>query len=94
VEQVERADASLAALLELGFDVVMVTGDHSTPATYRAHTWHPVPVLLWGPHCRANATQGGFGETACLSGALGAVRGMDILPLTLAQAGRIAKFGA
>lgn len=94
VEQIELADKSLEALLELGFDVVMVTGDHSTPATYRAHSWHPVPVLLWGPDCRRNAAAGGFGETACLSGALGSIRGMDILPLTLAQAGRLGKFGA
>ncbi len=94
VEQIELADRSLAALLELGFDVVMVTGDHSTPATYRAHSWHPVPVLVWGPHCRVNGVAAGFGETACLSGALGSLRSMDILPLTLAHAGRVGKFGA
>lgn len=94
VQQVEVADESLAALLELGFDVVMVTGDHSTPATYKAHSWHPVPALIWGPHCRANAANDGFGETACLSGALGSIRGMDLLPLVLAQAGRLGKFGA
>jgi 2,3-bisphosphoglycerate-independent phosphoglycerate mutase len=94
VAEIEHADRSLAALLELGFDVVMVSGDHCTPATYRAHSWHPVPVLIWGPHGRANATAAGFGETACLSGALGAIRSMDILPLTLAQAGRVGKFGA
>jgi len=94
VEQIELADRSLAALLELGFDVVMVTADHSTPATYRAHSWHPVPVLIWGPHCRVNGVAGGFGETACLSGALGPLRGMDILPLVLAHAGRVGKFGA
>lgn len=94
VEQIELADASLGALLELGFDVVTVTGDHSTPATYAAHSWHPVPALVWGPDCRANATAGGFGETACLSGALGPLRAMDILPITLAHAGRVGKFGA
>ena len=94
VEQIELADETLAALLELGFDVVMATGDHSTPATYRAHSWHPIPALLWGPDTRRNFTDGGFGETACLTGALGPLRSMDILPLTLAHAGRIGKFGA
>ena len=93
VEQIERADATLAGLEELGFDTIMVTGDHSTPATYRAHSWHPVPLLIWGPHCRANGAAG-FGETACINGALGRVRSMDVLPLTLAQAGRLGKFGA
>jgi hypothetical protein len=29
-----------------------------------------------------------------LSGALGSLRSMDILPLTLAHAGRVGKFGA
>ena len=94
VEQIERADETASRLLEEGFDVVMVTGDHSTPATYRAHSWHPVPVLIWGPHCRANASLEGFGETACLTGALGSLRSMDLLPLVLAHAGRIGKFGA
>ncbi len=94
VEQVEIADQTLARLLELDFDVVMVTGDHSTPATCRAHSWHPIPVLIHGPHCRVNASQGGFGETACIAGALGPLRGMDVLPLVLAHAGRIAKYGA
>jgi 2,3-bisphosphoglycerate-independent phosphoglycerate mutase len=93
VEQIEGADQTLAALLELDFDVVAVTGDHSTPATYRAHSWHPVPVLIWGPHCRANGAPG-FGETACLQGALGQIRSMDVMPLVLAQAGRLEKFGA
>ena len=93
VEQIEAADQTLAALLALDFDVVAVTGDHSTPATYRAHSWHPIPVLIWGPHCRANGATG-FGETACLQGALGQIRSMDVLPLVLAQAGRLEKFGA
>jgi 2,3-bisphosphoglycerate-independent phosphoglycerate mutase len=51
-------------------------------------------VLIHGPHCRVNASQDGFGETACIVGALGPLRGMDVLPLVLAQAGRIGKYGA
>ena len=93
-EQIELADQTLAELLELNFDVVMVTGDHSTPATYRAHSWHPIPVLIHGPHCRANARQDGFGETSCITGALGPLRSMDVLPLVLAHAGRLGKYGA
>ena len=93
-EQIELADQTLAELLELNFDVVMVTGDHSTPATYRAHSWHPIPVLIRGPHCRANARQDGFGETSCITGALGPLRSMDVLPLVLAHAGRLGKYGA
>ena len=94
VEHIELADQTLERLLEIGFDVVMVTGDHSTPATYRAHSWHPIPVLVHGPDCRVNASQDGFGETACLTGALGPLLSMDVLPVVLAHAGRLAKYGA
>jgi 2,3-bisphosphoglycerate-independent phosphoglycerate mutase len=94
VEQIELADQTLAGLLELDFDVVMVTGDHSTPATYSAHSWHPIPMLIHGPHCRANAGQDGFGEMSCITGALGPLRSMDVLPLVLAHAGRLGKYGA
>lgn len=92
-EEIERADELLARLLELGFDVVVVTGDHSTPATMRSHSWHPVPLLLWGPHCRGG-DDGGFGERACQGGPLGQLRSVDVVPLALAQADRLRKFGA
>ncbi len=94
VKEIENADRVAERLLENDFDVVMVTGDHSTPAVMASHSWHPVPVLISGGPCRANAGGDGFGETACLQGALGTFPSMDLLPLVLAQAGRIGKFGA
>ena len=94
VKEIEIADRVAERLLENDFDVVMVTGDHSTPAAMASHSWHPVPVLIAGGPCRANAGGDGFGETACLQGALGIFASMDLLPLVLAQAGRIGKFGA
>ena len=90
----EEVDAQIPRIEALGPAAFVVTSDHSTPAVHKAHSWHPVPALIWGPHCRSNAAVGGFGETACLSGALGSIRGMDLLPLVLAQAGRLGKFGA
>jgi 2,3-bisphosphoglycerate-independent phosphoglycerate mutase len=94
VLEIEAADRLAERLLENDFDVVMVTGDHSTPAVMQRHSWHPVPVLISGGPCRANAGENVFGETACLQGALGTFPSMDLLPQVLAQAGRLGKFGA
>jgi len=92
VHEIEKADGVLARLVEK-FDVVMVTGDHSTPSSMRAHSWHPVPLLIVGENCRASGGSG-FGERACAQGALGHVRSNEIMPLVLAHAGRLRKFGA
>jgi len=92
VAEIEKADGALARLVK-EFDVVMVTGDHSTPSSMRAHSWHPVPLLIASENCRASSG-GGFGERACAQGALGHVRSNEIMPLVLAHAGRLKKFGA
>lgn len=92
VVEIEKADGVLGRLVEQ-FDVVMVTGDHSTPSSMRAHSWHPVPLLIASDDCRANGSVG-FGERACAQGALGRVRSSEIMPLVLAHARRLKKFGA
>ena len=74
-------------------DVLLVTGDHSTPSSMAMHSWHPVPVLLRAARARVDDVTA-FGESACLRGSLGTVRGVDLMPLMLAHAGRLAKFGA
>lgn len=95
VKAIEVADGLLGRLLKEpgGWAVVMVTGDHSTPAVMRSHSWHPVPLLIHGGPCRLDDVDV-FGETACRAGALGALRSLDVLPLVLARAGRLGKFGA
>ena len=93
VTEIERADRLLADVLESGFDVVVVTGDHSTPATLGSHSWHPVPLLIWSERCRSSETVD-FGEVACCSGSLGQLRSTDVVPLALAHAGRLGKYGA
>jgi 2,3-bisphosphoglycerate-independent phosphoglycerate mutase len=90
---IEEVDALLPRLLAAGPEVLVVTGDHSTPAVMAAHSWHPVPVLLHGPHVRRAAAPG-FNETACLGGALSLRPGVHLLGLALASAGRLKKFGA
>ena len=90
---IEELDAAIPAIADLGPDVLIVTGDHSTPATLRSHSWHPVPVLLAASTCRPDAATS-FGERACLQGGLGQIEAKYLLPLALAHAGRLAKFGA
>jgi 2,3-bisphosphoglycerate-independent phosphoglycerate mutase len=91
---IETVDAAIPALLKLEPDVVCVTGDHSTPARLRTHSWHPVPTLLWAPATVRPDRQNSFGEYACSLGALGTFPATDLMPLLLAHAGRLEKYGA
>jgi 2,3-bisphosphoglycerate-independent phosphoglycerate mutase len=93
VRAIEDVDAQLPRLLALGPDVVIVGGDHSSPAVLRSHSWHPVPLLLYSKYARAGGAAT-FGERACAQGSLGMLRATDVMPLALAHAGRLAKFGA
>ena len=92
VAAAEAIDALVPEVLALEPDVLIVTGDHSTPATYAAHSWHGVPVLISSPWCRPTATA--FGECECRTGDLGRFRGKELMSLALAHAGRLEKYGA
>jgi len=90
---IEEMDRRLPALLELRPDVLVVTGDHSTPSLLRQHSWHPVPCLFWGG-CVLPDTVESFGERACGQGSLGVFPAQSIMGLMLAHGGRLQKFGA
>ena len=92
VAAIESVDPLIAQIQELRPEVLVVTGDHSTPATLKAHSWHSVPVLIASPWARP--TGGRFGETDCRRGDLGTFEGKHLMTLALAHAGRLAKFGA
>jgi len=81
------------AVRALNPDVIIVTGDHSTPSVLKTHSWHPLPTIFWSPYARRD-TVTTFGETACAHGALGHLHHTDLMPLALAHAGRLAKYGA
>ena len=91
---VEEVDALLPALLGDGFEVVVVTADHSTPVAHKAHSWHPVPALLWAPGRVFRDAGQQFSESACVAGALGRMPLRFLLAEVLAAAGKLAKFGA
>jgi 2,3-bisphosphoglycerate-independent phosphoglycerate mutase len=93
VEALEEFDALIPKLRELNADVMIVAGDHSTPAVLAAHSWHPVPFMISSPFVRADRTYE-FTETNCREGALGTFPAVDVMPLALANAGRTVKFGA
>lgn len=90
---IEELDAQLPRLLTLKPDVLVVGGDHSTPALLKAHSWHPVPVMLYSPYCRADNIQE-YGERACARGSLGRLRSKELMAIALANAQRLTKFGA
>ncbi len=91
---IEGVDAAIRRLLDLKPAVIAVTGDHSTPAKLKTHSWHPVPFLLWAPATVRTDEQSQFGERACARGGLGTLMATDIIPLLLAHAQRLEKFGA
>jgi len=92
VKAIESVDPLIPRIQELGPEVLVVTGDHSTPATLKTHSWHAVPVLIASPWARP--TGGRFSETDCRKGDLGTFEGKHLMTLALAHAGRLAKFGA
>ena len=94
VSIIESVDQALPELLALNPDVLMITGDHSTPAKMRSHSWHPVPFLLWAPELGMPDSHTHFGERACAQGGLGTFHATQTLPIGLAHAGRLVKFGA
>jgi 2,3-bisphosphoglycerate-independent phosphoglycerate mutase len=93
VEMIERLDGEVPKVRALNPDVLVITGDHSTPSKLRSHSWHPVPTLLWARTCRPDPVTE-FGESYCLRGGLGHFQAMYLLPLMMAHARRLGKFGA
>jgi len=93
VKMIEQFDAIVPRVVALEPTVLIVTGDHSTPARLASHSWHPVPTLLVADTCRPDGCEA-FGERQCLHGGLGHFQAIYLMPLALAHAGRLAKFGA
>jgi 2,3-bisphosphoglycerate-independent phosphoglycerate mutase len=93
VSAIEEIDKALPALTGLKPDVIVVTGDHSTPALLKGHSWHAVPILLYSKWCRADRV-GEFSETTCITGGLGRFPATQVMPLAMANALKLNKFGA
>jgi 2,3-bisphosphoglycerate-independent phosphoglycerate mutase len=92
VEMIERLDEEIPRLRNLNAEVLIVTGDHSTPSKLRTQSWHPVPTLLVSRTARPDRVAE-FGEEACLRGGLGQFQAKHLMPLALAHAGRLRRVG-
>lgn len=90
---IEEVDRELPRLLALGPDVLAITGDHSTPAPMKAHSFHPVPLLLAAEIAFADGARR-FTERTAATGHLGTFPSRDLMGLLLAHAGRLEKYGA
>lgn len=93
VAKTEEVDTCIPRITALNPDVLIVTGDHSTPAKMKAHSWHPVPVLLSAENARYDACQS-FGEAECIQGGLGQFEAKYLMSMVMAHAGRLEKYGA
>ena len=93
VGKIEEADGAVPEILAMKPDVLVITGDHSTPAVMKSHSWHPVPVMLHAPYVLGGLCDG-FSERQCARGELGIIPAVSLMPLALANAGRLKKFGS
>jgi len=90
---IESVDALVPRITKLGPEVLVVTGDHSTPALLKSHSWHPLPVLLHSKVCRPDEVSE-FSEKACARGGLGRIHSTSLMPIAMANAMKLKKFGA
>jgi 2,3-bisphosphoglycerate-independent phosphoglycerate mutase len=93
VKVIEEVDTFIPRIVALNPDVLVVTGDHSTPAALSGHSWHPVPAILSAKTCRPDSVSR-FGERDCVMGGLGRMPMVCLMSLALAHARRLEKFGA
>jgi 2,3-bisphosphoglycerate-independent phosphoglycerate mutase len=93
VQMIEEFDKVIPQVRALKPDVLIVTGDHSTPSKMKSHSWHPVPTLLVSELARTDGVTE-FSESACLRGGLGQFQAMHLMLLAMAHAGRLGKYGA
>ncbi len=94
VNVIETVDRFVGDMMtDLQPDVLLITGDHATPAKLRSHSWHPVPFLLWSRSAMPDAAQS-FGERECARGYYGVIPANELMPLVMGHAGRLTRFGA
>jgi 2,3-bisphosphoglycerate-independent phosphoglycerate mutase len=93
VKAIEEIDLLIPRIEALGPEVMAVTADHSTPCSLKSHSWHPNPFLLSSASAMPDAVPV-FSERACARGHLGRFPSLQAMPLLLAHAGKLQKYGA
>jgi len=91
---IERADKAMVRLLDLPEEVrFVITADHSTPCSMKAHSADPVPIMFRGSGVRVDNVKA-FGERACIGGGIGFIEGKDVMPRVINLLGRAPLMGA
>ena len=93
VKVLEGVDKNIPFLMALKPDVVVITGDHSTPSVLRSHSWHPVPLMIYSRWCRPDQVKK-FSERDCTNGGLGHILAKQVMPIVMANALKLNKYGA
>ncbi len=93
VSVIEEVDRFIPEIMKLDPDLLVITGDHSTPALLKGHSWHPVPLLLHSKYCISDDLPS-FSEKEAKKGALGRFPMQDLMGIVLGASGRLAKYGA
>ena len=93
VKVIEDVDKVIPLVTQLNPDVLVVTGDHSTPAVLRSHSWHTLPVLINSSFARVDQVKK-FDEVSCAQGGVGRIATVHLMSLALAHALRLTKYGA
>ena len=89
----EDFDAALPILLRKRPDVLVITGDHSTPCSMKGHSWHAQPVLIHSA-CSGSDKLERFTETGANMGSLGVFEARHLIRLMQANGRMFDKFGA
>ena len=90
---ITELDDAMPMVSKLNPEVLVITGDHSTPARMKGHSWHPNPFMLHSPYVRPDGLDS-FNERNCAYGSLGCFPAVEAMPLMLANALKLGKFGA
>jgi 2,3-bisphosphoglycerate-independent phosphoglycerate mutase len=93
LQVIEEVDKLLPLALQMNPDVITITGDHSTPSQMKAHSWHPVPTLIYSALGRPDRVKS-FGERECSLGLLGTFPAINLMPVMMGKAMKLNKFGA
>lgn len=92
VKAIENADKLIPELMGLNPQVLVMTGDHSTPCLFKGHSWHPVPLMVVTGTGESDVKA--FHEKNCILGSVGTIYSKQLMSLALAHSMKLDKYGA
>jgi 2,3-bisphosphoglycerate-independent phosphoglycerate mutase len=92
VKAVENTDKLIPEIMGLNPQVLVMTGDHSTPCLFKGHSFHPVPLMIV---TGTGETDGKvFHEKNCILGSVGTIFSKQLMSLAMAHSMKLDKYGA